>query len=86
MQATAHNTLGACERCKQVKPYVMGSAFQGDGTGTFRHLCSSCDRIESWQNQRRLFADLPKPKVVFIQPEPEEEPEPVYQPQLSLFA
>ena len=88
MKATIQNTTGACERCKQVKPYVMGVAFQGDGTATFRHLCVGCERIERWQNQRRLFADLPKPKVVFIQPEEESEPEEdlLYTPQMSLFA
>ena len=55
MKATAHNTHGQCERCKSVKYFVMGVAFQGDGTATFRHLCASCERIERGVNQPRLF-------------------------------
>ena len=86
MRATAKNTKGACERCNQVKSYVMAVAFQGDGTATFRMLCEPCERIESYHNQQRLFADLPRPRVVFIQPEEEAEPEPEEAAQMRLFA
>ena len=86
MIANNHNTRGECQRCGRVRSFVLATAFNADGS--FRFLCSSCDRVESWQNQRRLFEGI---APIFIgEPEPEiEEPEPVYvprqSPQLSLF-
>ena len=59
MQATAYNTRGACNRCGKVTAWVMGVAFQGDGTGRFRNLCARCERAEQckpWYEQR--IADL----------------------------
>ena len=37
-------------------PFVLASAFQGDGTATFRYLCAGCERIERSRNQKALFA------------------------------
>jgi hypothetical protein len=51
MIANSHNTRGECQRCGRVRSFVLACAFNADGS--FRFLCSSCDRVESWQNQRR---------------------------------
>jgi hypothetical protein len=91
MITTQHNTTGECERCRRVKPYVLAVAFQGDGTGTFRMLCASCERSEKYRNAPHLFVDV---KWIQIgEPEPEEEEpkieeEPFFEPspQLNLFA
>jgi late competence protein required for DNA uptake (superfamily II DNA/RNA helicase) len=56
MKATPNNTNGQCERCRQAKPFVLASAFQGDGTATFRYLCARCERMERSRNQTALFA------------------------------
>jgi hypothetical protein len=58
MQATAHNTRGACNRCGKVTAWVMGVAFQGDGTGKFRNLCARCERVEKHINQPSLYAGI----------------------------
>ncbi len=66
----------------------MGSAFQGDGTATFRMLCTPCDRIERPRHQGYLFANIRMP-IPEPEPEPEIEEEPVdllYSPQMDLFA
>lgn len=85
MRATASNTRNVCERCDQVKPYVMATVFQGDGSGRFRFLCASCERIEMWYSQRRLF-EMPKPQPVDeIEPEELEEAPPLVLPQMNLF-
>ena len=69
MIANSHNTRGECQRCGRVRLFVLASAFNADGS--FRFLCSSCDRVESWQNQRRLFEGV---APIFIgEPEPVEE-------------
>jgi len=95
MQATSHNTRGACNRCGKVTAWVMGVAFQGDGTGTFRMLCAACERRESHINQPSLYAGI---EWVYIgEPEPEPDDEEVNSwthrqereiesPQMSLFA
>lgn len=87
MRATAHNTRGACQRCGKDTSFVMAVAFQGDGTGEFRHLCASCERMEKHKNEPHLFIGI---EWVFIgTPEPEEEieaePVEVYSPQMCLF-
>jgi hypothetical protein len=76
MIATSRNSRGECERCRKVKPFVLASAFQGDGNATFRHLCAQCERVEKPQNQPGLFGavthgsaeeaieDLTEPKAV----------------------
>jgi hypothetical protein len=85
MKATANNTLRQCERCNRVRPFVMATVFAGDGSGKFRFLCASCERIEMWYSQRRLF-DVPKPQPFVFQPDPEPEPEPERnEAQMELF-
>jgi len=79
----ARRYTNQCERCRKVKPLVVGAAFNGDGS--FRMLCPPCTAAEEWQNQRRLFKES---RRVLVMPEPEEiEPEPEIQeqPQMSLF-
>lgn len=86
MLATSHNTRGTCQRCGKAKPWVMGSAFQGDGSATFRNLCASCERIEKPRNQPALFEGLGR---VHAETGPEfeqiEETAPVDLAQMSLF-
>jgi hypothetical protein len=86
MRANSHNTTGQCERCRKAKPFVLASAFQGDGTATFRFLCASCERIERGRNQLSLyagmtFATVEEAEEVFEEPEPVE----IETPQLDLF-
>ena len=87
MLATPTNTRGTCQRCGKAKPWVMGSAFQGDGSATFRNLCARCERIEKPRNQPSLFLGV-APVYAEIEPEEIEEPEPVEvdPPQMSLWA
>lgn len=84
MRCTASNTFGTCERCKAPRPYVIASGFNPDGS--FRMLCSNCDRIERPRNQLHLFKGAP---IVHAwtepAPEPEPEPEPRPRAQMSLF-
>lgn len=58
MRATNHNTTAICEGCGRRKPFVLGSAFQGDGSATFRNLCASCERRELPVNQPALFEGM----------------------------
>ena len=95
MRATANNTRGACQRCGRETSFVMAVAFQGDGTGEFRHLCASCERMEKHRNEPHLFIGI---EWVYIgEPEPEPDDDEVYSwthrqereiesPQMSLFA
>ena len=76
MRATTHNSAGQCERCRKAKPFVLASAFQGDGTATFRFLCASCERIERGRNQLSLYAQMTFETVEEAE-EFIEEPEPV---------
>jgi hypothetical protein len=85
MEANSLNMYGRCERCGRFRPFVLASGFNPDES--FRMLCSGCDRIERPRNQRALFVGVAP--VWIGEPEPEEEPEPVYvpreSPQMSLF-
>ena len=88
MQATKSNTKGQCERCHQVKPFVLASAFNEDGS--FRFLCSQCDRIERELHQLQLFESAKSAIAAWLDAEPEEEAEQkMYEepdpPQMSLF-
>jgi hypothetical protein len=71
MRATANNMRGTCDRCGRFSPWVMGSAFQGDGTATFRNLCERCERIEKPRNQPSLYVGV---SWVHVETEPEPEP------------
>lgn len=75
-------TRGVCDRCIRVKSAVIASGFNEDGS--FRMLCSSCDGIERWHHQRRLFEFTPRPVFVEVE-EPEEIAPPAPEPQMSLF-
>jgi hypothetical protein len=85
MIATSDNTFRRCDCCGRVQSFVLGSAFQRDGTATFRLLCAPCERAEKPINQPALF--LGAPVHAWTEPEPEviEETAPVSLAQMSLF-
>lgn len=83
MKATRNNSTGACERCEIVKPFVIATGFNEDGS--FRHLCAACDRIEQYTRNRPLFPDLYQRPAIIQQPEEIEEPEPDHTNQMALF-
>lgn len=84
MIATSANTTRQCQRCGRSRSFVLASAFQGDGSATFRFLCASCERIEAPRNQPGLFRTVPV--FVPITVEEVEEAAPVASSdQLTLF-
>lgn len=74
MIATADNTLRVCDRCGKLRTWVMYSAFQRDGSATFRKLCKPCELAEKQLNQPALFEGAPVHAETQPQPETIERP------------